>query len=214
VLKPRALLILVVALGLSACGSEPAQVPDIKKTPKPARFVPFIEPGGDVRFDFPKNWALIMRSPPGVATVASGGAAATVWAYRTVAVVTDAASAKRALARLVASLKRRDRNFRIVTAELTTVLDAPAVEIDGTTEIAGREVRVRSVHVYFGLGEYVFDAFADPGVFARANEEVFGPMLASLRLEGNPMAAAGVQSAPGAAGATPAPAVPEPAPGG
>ncbi len=208
--KLVAALALTLVLGIAGCGNDPVPVPSLHATASPDGIKSFALPGGDVTFSYPANWALIAREPPGVATVASGGAQVTVWAYRTVSLVTNPATAAKALARLVASLKRRDPGFVVTKTDVTTVFQAPAVEIDGRSKIGGRPVAVRSVHIYSGVGEYVVDAFADPAVFDRADREVFQPLLVSLKVYGRPPLAVQGATAPGAPGASTA----TPAPGG
>lgn len=179
---------LLVALAAAGCGSERGEAPELGETAGPEAFQQFVLPGGDVTFPYPSNWALIQRGAPGVATVASGGASATVWAYRSAASVGSVAAAQGAKDRLVASLEQRDPKFKLSNARATTIAGTPAVVIEGATEIAGRPVRVRSVHLYRGPAEYVVDAFADPKVFARADREVFAKLVAGLRFGGQPQA--------------------------
>jgi len=182
---------LIACLGLAACGTHPPEVPDVAETPAtPTTYTNFTSPSRDVRFKHPDNWPLVPRPAPGVATVASGGASVTVWAYAATSPVVDNAQAQAALGRLLASLKRRDPGFRVTQAGLTTGYEGPAVQIEGATKIRGRPVRVRSVHVWVGAGEYVIDALAAPEAFQFAERAAFQPLLKSLRLGGQPTGAA------------------------
>jgi hypothetical protein len=185
VLKLGAISSLSLCLVAGGCGNTPVALPDLGRTAFPAKLRAFAAPGGDVTFSYPQNWALIPRDPPGVATVASGGASITVWAYRAVAVVKTISEVTRARDRLLASLKR-DPSFTVLGASVYPLFRVPAVEIDGRTEIGGRRLGVRSVHVYRGSGEYVVDMLADPTAFNAANIEVLQPLLLSLRVFGRP----------------------------
>lgn len=187
VLKLGATLTLSLCLSLVGCGNQPVAVPDLNRTASPGGFSRvFVGIGGDVKFTYRTNWALIPRDPPGVATVASGGASLTVWAYRAVAKVKSNRAAVLARDRLLASLRRRDPSFVLTGASVYPFFGAAAVEIDGRATIGGRSLVVRSVHIYRGLGEYVVDMLGDPPVFNAVNVEVFQPLLLSLRLRGRP----------------------------
>jgi hypothetical protein len=189
--KPALLLFVVLlCLGPAACGSRRADPPRLSSTPSPpAELETFTSDDGDVSFTHPANWDLQRRDPPGVATISTGGAALTVWAYRTQALVADPGAQQRALARVLASLKKRDPGFRVESATVQQRFGSPGIEVTGTTAIGGRPVKARSFHLYKGLGEYVVDAYADPAQFDRANSQVFEPLLASLRLGGEPKVA-------------------------
>jgi hypothetical protein len=207
--KARPTSVFLVALCLSpwllaGCGAQRGQVPDLSQTESPDASVPFTLPDGDVTFTYPSNWAPVGRPPPGIATVASGGASFTVWAYESVAGVTDPSSTELARQRLLTSLRERDPTFKVSSSKVTKVDGAPAVEIRGSGQIGGRPMVTRSVHIYKGRGEYVFDAFADPDVFERANREVFDVALASLKVAGSPPARGETTAAPPASAAAPA----------
>jgi hypothetical protein len=198
-------LILTLCLPLAACGNHPVKVPDLSQTASPVGVRGFVSPGGDVAFSYPANWALVPRDPPGVATVASGGASATVWGYRTVSIVSTPQAAGLARDRFVASLKSRDPGFVITKTGLIQVFQAPAFEIEGQTRIGGQLLHIRSVHIFRGVGEYVVDMLADGPVFNRVNVQVFQPLLVSLRFYGRPPAATGGArggSSPSASGPT------------
>ena len=175
---------LAVCLCLSACGTHPPRVPDLSKPAAPGGYTTYAAPNGDVSFSHPVTWAATPRTPPGVATVASGGASVTVWSYTATTPVLDAAAARQAMARLLASLKKRDPAFEVAGASVVPGLGGPAVQIAGRTKIQGRPVRVRSVHIWKAAGEYVIDGLADPAAFAEANKIAFEPLLKSLKVGG------------------------------
>jgi hypothetical protein len=51
-------------------------------------------------------------------------------------------------------------------------------------EVIGGQVRlVRSTHVFAHQAEVVVDAYAPPSTFPAVNQSVFGPLVASLRLQ-------------------------------
>ncbi len=173
---------IAACLALAGCGSEGIEIEGDGETESPAGFQQYISPdGGTVTFPFPTNWAAITRQPPGAITIASGGASVTLWVYTQNAIKGGVEQARR---RLVDSLQRRDPGFEPSSDKVTRISGLPAVEIRGSTEISGRPVEVRSVHIYGPAGEYVFDALAEPADFARADAEVFEPLLDGLKIKG------------------------------
>jgi hypothetical protein len=184
-----ATVLLCCCLALAACGSHRAQPPKLDVTAPPATAVPYTSPGGDVSFSYPENWAIQGRDAPGVATISTGGASATIWAYRSVSLVVDPKSAQQALQRFLASVKKRDPGFQVISTDVTTVFQRPAFEVLGTTVIQDRPTKVRSVHAFNGVGEYVLDMLADPDKFDEINQTVFGPLLVSWKFFGNPPSA-------------------------
>jgi hypothetical protein len=184
-----ATVLLCCCPALAACGSHRAEPPKLDETAPPAKAVPYTSPSGDVSFSYPENWAIQGRGAPGVATVSTGGASATIWAYRSVSLVVDPATAQQALQRFLSSLKERDPSFAVTSTDVTTVFQRPAFEVQGTTVIQERPTRVRSVHAFNGVGEYVLDMLADPDKFDEINRTVFEPLLVSWKFFGNPPAA-------------------------
>ncbi len=192
-----AIVLVLSCLGLSACGSSRGEAPKLSTVPAaPKKLKTFVLDGADVAFPYPSNWEVKRRSTPGVATVSTGGASATVWAYRTQALVVLPVDQRDALARVLASLKRRDPGFQVEDATIETREGLPAIEILGETEINGHDVRIRSSHVWKGDGEYVIDQFADPIQYPKVDREVFTPMLDGLKVGGAPPAAAVPAPAP------------------
>jgi hypothetical protein len=188
--RTAAATVLCCCLALAACGSHRAQPPKLDVTAPPATAVPYTSPGGDVTFSYPQNWAIQGRDAPGVATISTGGASATIWAYRSVSLVVDPTTAKQALQRFLVSLKTRDPNFKVTATDVTTVFQRPAFEVRGTTVIQDRPTTVRSVHAFNGVGEYVLDMLADPDKFDAVNSAVFEPLLVSWKFFGKPPSAA------------------------
>jgi hypothetical protein len=184
-----ATVLLCCCLALAACGSRRAEPPKLDVTATPAPAVPYSSPSGDVTFSYPENWAIQGRAAPGVATISTGGASATIWAYRSVSLVVDPTTTQQALQRFLASLKKRDPSFKVTSTDVITVFQRPAFEVQGTTVIQGRPTTVRSVHAFNGVGEYVLDMLADPDKFDEINRTVFEPLLVSWKFFGNPASA-------------------------
>jgi hypothetical protein len=179
-------LLFCCSIGVAACGSPRGKPPNLDVPAPPAPLVSYADPTGDVTFSYPENWPLQPMDPPGIAIAATGGASATFWAYRSVSLVVDPATAAKALQRFLASLAQRDPGFKVTATDVTFVFNKPAFTVEGTTTIAGRPTQVRSVHAFNGVGEYVLDMLADPDKFARINTSVFQPMLVSWKFLGTP----------------------------
>ncbi len=132
-------------------------------------------------FEAPLNWVKRIRTNPGIFRVASGSADVSGWAYpryqRLPRTRAELATARDALVRLA---KLRNPTFRLTASALTNLQGWPAIELRGTQKILGRVIETHSVHVFRG-GEYVFEALAPAEEFAVADQQVFAPLLRSLR---------------------------------
>jgi hypothetical protein len=81
---------------------------------------------------------------------------------------------------LVQRAQQRNRSFKLSASRITRIQGAPAIELRGTQRIFGRVISTRSVHIYRGFGEYVFEALAPARDFAVADRHVLDPLLRSL----------------------------------
>ena len=180
------LAIAALAPAGAGCGNERNRPSGLGQLGEPISLVNFTSPTGDVSFGRPSTWSVLAGTLPKVAQISSGHAVATVFAYPRTDLPQDTAGAEVSRRRLLASLRRRAPSFDVRESKVRKVDGAVAVEIEGSGRIAGHRVRTKSVHVYKGAAEYVIDAYAQPGVFRRAETEAFDPMLATMRLGGFP----------------------------
>ena len=183
---PRlALLTIACALLLSACGKEREPAPPVfdAQRPRGERTVELPEAG--MTFVRPRNWTLRRRDAPGAFELVSGQAIVAGWAYvRNEALPDTAAELEGARERLLEAIEERDPRFERRSSETTEVAGAPAIEVRGEQVIAKRRVLTRSVHIFDGTVEYVFEAIAPPRDHALVDERVFEPLLDSLELTG------------------------------
>lgn len=182
----RRLVPLVCLLAVAGCGTERSPAPDLS-APRPAGgFFPSVDfPRAGVRIDAPRQWGIRREALPGVFTFASGDAQLSAFAYTRDEPLPDSSESLAAARReLVSQARRRNRSFALLEATTTRVGGVPAVEILGEQTIARRQVRTRSVHIYKGNVEYVFEGLATLARFDRVDREVFGPSIASVRLTG------------------------------
>ncbi len=170
------------------CGNERPAPPDLARPADPRGFERFRSPNGDVSAPEPAYWAVSQGVAPAVVTYSSGHAALTIWAYPRVAVPKTDADLKVAKGLLLGSLRNRAKSLKLTSRRSTKVDGNPAIELEGRGKIARHPVRIRSVHVYKGKGEYVVDAYADPAEFPGANRKVFATVIEGLRVGGDPEA--------------------------
>ena len=170
---------------LASCGAEQAAPRELLDSQPPARMEPLRYPAVGLRFSAPTNWTREDGELPRVVTLTSGDALVAIWAYRRrQPLPSDAGELRAARRRLVAEVRRRDRDFVLEKSGSLRVDRARAVELVGRQRIAGRGFRTRSVHVFRGRAEYVFEALAPPGEFSLANRRVLDSLLRSLSASG------------------------------
>lgn len=167
----------------TGCGNERAGVPPLPPPSRPeaSRPVVFLDRG--VSMFVPRNWRVRRGTPPLVATVSSGRATVAVWRHpRAEPLPTSPSQLQRARRALIAAVRSRDRTLTVGPSRLVRIGGVPGVELVVTQRIAGQPRRVRSIHLYgFGV-ELVVDAQAAPPDFLRVDRQVFGPLIASVRL--------------------------------
>jgi hypothetical protein len=180
------LVAIATAVFLAACGNERGAPPDLARPIDPRSFHKFHSANGDIELPAPDTWSVSAGVPPAVVSYASGEAAITVWAYPRSVVPKAGADLKVAKRLLLRSLRKRDRSLKLTTEEITKVNGTPAIELEGRGKIAKHRVRIRSVHLYKGKGEYVVDAYAAPRQFRRADRSVFSRIIGGIRVGGDP----------------------------
>ena len=186
-MRARALAPVVLACAClpAACGTERTELPD-----------PNAAPTGSVqRLAFPKaGISLELRRPlqvtrrpaPEVFRFAMpSGALVTAFAYsRSEPVPRGRAQLRDARSRLLAATRRRDPRFDLEAARVVTIAGVQGVEVTGTQSLSGGRLDTRSVHLFKGSAEYVFELIAARKDFAKADRTVFSPMLKTVRLTG------------------------------
>jgi hypothetical protein len=179
----RAPIAILAVVLVGGCGNDRTSSPDIGRIPSPKGFrdAKFAQQG--VFFRAPTNWRIIEGDPPHVATVAIGDAQIAVWRYqRTEPLPETRDQLEAARDALVAQVQARDATFRLKSSRIVVKEALRGVELVGSATNQGLRRRVRSLHAYEHGAEVVVDAFAPPKVFARVDEETFGPVARSLKL--------------------------------
>jgi len=182
----RALLLVACsACLLAACGTERTVLPDPNAPPTGAsREIDFPRAGVSVRLRRPID--VTRRPAPAVFRFSlPSGAVVSALAYpRDEPVPRSQADLRQARTRLVRAARSRDPRFRLQSARVVRVSGAPGVEVVGTQTLSGGRLQIRSVHLFKGSAEYVFELIGTRKAFGAADRTVFGPMLRTLELTG------------------------------
>lgn len=174
--------VLLFAVLLAGCGSQPPPTPDVK-TPQgfTGRFS-FGYPKSAIQLSVPDGWNRLDGQTPLVASMTSGSATIAIWRYpRVEPLPTTHTALATAKAKLLAQTKAKDPTFS-GRAKLLHVGPARAIEVRGRVRVAGLPREVRSTHVFAQGSEVVVDAYAQHRDFARVDRDVVRPMVASLRV--------------------------------
>lgn len=156
--------------------------PFVVKEPRGASHEVFRHAG--IELDRPANWKIRRRDAPGVFEIFSGEAVVTGWAYpRDEQLPETDEQLESARKRLVDAIGQRDPAFELTEAATGDVAGSPAIVIRGTQVISKRLLRTRSVHVFTGEAEYVFEALAPPKTFPRT-DRVLAQVLRTAALSG------------------------------
>jgi hypothetical protein len=184
VFRPALLGFLCAAL-LAACGEEPDDPPPLFHVQAPHGEESEDFPDVGMSLTHPANWRPHRQEDPEVFELISGEAVVSAWAYpREEPLPQTDAELEGAKDRLVDAIKGRDPSYRIRDAVVTEVAGAPAIDISGEQVLSKRDLRTRSVHVFQGEIEYVFEAIAPPVDYELVDRQVFTPLLESLELTG------------------------------
>ena len=86
--------------------------------------------------------------------------------------------------RLVAAARRRDKTFHLRRSRVVKVGGVPGVELYGDQTIFKGRLRIRSLHVYKGNGEYVVELVAPVAAFGKLDRASFPGIRRSLKVTG------------------------------
>jgi len=182
--RTRLPLAAVLALLLAGCGAERLPVPDPARPAPPVGTRGAAFPQAGLRFQAPGGWAFEAGRPPLIATMVSGTATIAVWRYPRTEPLPDTAEQLEAARRqLEQAVRIRDPGFEQRRSRTLEIDGAPAVQITGTTTIAGRRRVVRSTHVYAKEAEVVVDEYAAEPDFGTVDRSAFRPLLRSLKID-------------------------------
>ena len=142
-------------------------------------------PDAGLRMSVPKEFDVKASTAPQLFRASLDAAFISSFAYRRKEQLPksreEVADARR---RLVDAAEKRDKTFRLKSSRVTKVAGAPAVELLGDQTIFKGRLRMRSLHVYKGNGEYVVELVAPVATFARLDRSTFPAIRSSLKLTG------------------------------
>jgi hypothetical protein len=181
-LAPVALL---CACLVAACGAEQTVLPDPNAAPTGA-VQKLTFPKAGMSLEVRRPLQVHRRSAPEVFRFAMpSGAQVSAFAYsRSEPLPKTRAQLRDANSRLEAATRRRDPTFKVEASRVVRINGVPGVEITGTQTLSGGRLDTRSVHLFRGSAEYVFELIAARKDFAKADRAVFSPMLETVRLTG------------------------------
>ena len=183
--RAPALLAVLCASLLAACGAEKTVLPDPNAAPT-GRVQKLSFPRAGMTLELRRPLQVDRRRPPEVFRFAlPSGALVSALAYsRDEPVPETGAQLRDARRRLVAATRRRDPKFKLEASRVVRINGVSGVEITGTQSLSGGRLDTRSVHLFKGSAEYVFELIAERKDFAKADRAVFGPMLKTVLLTG------------------------------
>ena len=177
-------LLSVCLLAATGCGRDRIEPPDTVRPATPTGIAADAFPEAGLFIDRPANWPFDPGEAPLVASASSGTATVALWRYLRSEPLPRSDEALEAAQRALEDAARnRDPSFVVEEGRRTEVDGAPAIELLGTETVAGEKRKVRSTHVYAKGAEVVLDAYAPEQEFARVDDEVFTPMVESLRID-------------------------------
>ena len=183
-LRVLAPVLVLLALVLAGCGEEqePLSDPFAVEEPRGTKHEVF-RPAG-IELDRPANWKIRRRDAPGVFEIFSGEALVTGWAYpRDEQLPETQDQLEAARKRLVEAIAQRGPAFEVTQSVTGDVAGSPAIVVRGKQVISKRLLRTRSVHVFEGKTEYVFEALAPPEKFPQT-DRTLAQVLRTAELSG------------------------------
>ena len=176
----------VAALGVVAgCGNDRAQSGSLfdAKPGKVSKAVSY--PDAGLKVSVPKEFDVKPSTAPQLFRASLEASFISSFAYRRKEQLPksrqELADARR---RLVDAAQKRDKTFRLKSSRVTRAAGAPAVELLGDQTIFRGRLRIRSLHVYKGNGEYVIELVAPVPAFARLDRASFPAIRSSLEVTG------------------------------
>ena len=176
--------LLLAAVAAAGCGAERVAEPNVGVRPgEPTKKLTY--PRAGIEATVPARFRAAWRRRPGVFRLVIADAVIAGYAYRREQQIPrTSAELEKARRALVAEVRGRKGDFALRRSRTTRVAGARAVELVGSQTLGQERVRTRSVHIYKGSAEYVFELIAPRDRFAALDRNVFSPMLRSLELSG------------------------------
>ncbi len=179
----RLVTIAFAALVLAGCANERTPPPNVSRAVAPDGFAGVTRPGFGITYERPRNWKPVLTSASLVGGATSNTATVAIWRYpRSESLPRGRQAFEEVQTLLLDRVRQRNPTFTLRESRFTRTAGARGLELVGSQTVAGFGYDVRSTHLFFNGIEYVVDAYAPSGDFARVDRQVFRPLLASLEL--------------------------------
>ena len=188
-LTPSALaLALALPLGLvvtAGCGNDRIESGSLFDAPRAQAAQALRYPDAGLTVSVPKEFSVKAAAAPQLFRASLNEAFLSSFAYRREEQLPKTrAELRTARRRLVDAAKKRDKTWRLRSTRLTKVAGAPAIEVVGDQTIFMGKLRIRSLHVYKGNGEYVVELAAPRTAFRELERASFPGIRRSLKVTG------------------------------
>jgi hypothetical protein len=191
-------LVLALPLLATGCGNDRADGGDLTTVPAGSGSRVLRYPNAGLTVKVPKAFKVSLASAPELFRASLNESFVSVFVYRRKEQLPKTRDELRtARDRLVKAAKARDKTFDLEKSTLTRAGGAPAIELLGDQTLFRGELRLRSLHVYKGNGEYVIELVAPRSSFGRLDRATFPGIRGSLKLTGRVKAAAPKRAAKG-----------------
>ena len=186
-MRPLTILLSTAALLLLAagCGNDRVGAGSLFDVPAGKATQALSYPEAGLKVTVPKEFDVKASEPPQLFRASLNAAFISSFAYRRAEQLPKTREElDAARKRLEDAAKKRDKTFRLKSSKLMEVDGAPAIELLGDQTIFKGRLRLRSLHVYRGNGEYVVELVAPVAGFARLDRASFPGIRRSLKVTG------------------------------
>jgi hypothetical protein len=178
-------LLAAVPLAAAGCGNDRVESGSVFDA-KPGKVTKALSyPDAGLKVTVPKEFDVKDSTAPQLFRASLDAAFISAFAYRRKEQIPkEEEELQQARRRLVAAAKRRDKTFKLKRSKVVKVNGVPGVELRGEQTIFKGRLRLRSLHLYKGNGEYVVELVAPVAAFGALERSSFPGILKSLKVTG------------------------------
>jgi hypothetical protein len=170
---------------LAGCGNERVKSGSVFDAKPGKATQPLSYPDAGLKVTVPKEFDVKDSTAPELFRASLDAAFISSFAYRrNEQIPRNEDELQQARRRLVAAAMGRDKTFKLMRSRVTKVGGVGAVELRGDQTIFKGRLRMRSLHLYKGNGEYVVELVAPVAAFARLERSSFPGILKTLKVTG------------------------------
>jgi hypothetical protein len=180
-----ALALTSALLPIAGCGNDRVESGSLFDVPTGRVAQTLRYPDAGLTVAMPKEFSVKPAAAPQLFRASLNAAFVSSFAYRREEQLPKTrADLEAARRRLVGTVKKRDKTYRLKRSRVTRVAGAPAIELLGDQTIFKGRLRLRSLHVYKGNAEYVIELVAPVAAFGRLDRSTFPGIRRSLKISG------------------------------